>query len=30
MNGNGAGTQAFMTTVQEFEAEKYNLVPEFS
>ena len=28
MNGNGAGTQAFMTMVQDFEAEKYNLVQE--
>ena len=30
MNGNGAGTKAFMTMVQEFEVEKYNLVQQFS
>ena len=28
MNGNGVGTQAFMTAVPDFEVEKYNLVQE--
>ena len=28
MNGNDAGTQAYMTTVQEFEVENYNLIQE--
>ena len=28
MNGNCAGTQAFMTMVQDFEVEKYSLVQE--
>ena len=28
MNGKSAGTQAFMTMVQEFEVEKYSLVQE--
>ena len=28
MNGNNVGTQAFFTTVQEFEVEKYSLVQE--
>ena len=29
MNGKSVGTQAFMTTVQEFEVEKYSLVRKF-
>ena len=28
MNGKSVRTQAFMTTVQEFEVEKYSLVQE--
>ena len=28
MNGNGAQTHVFMTMVQDFEVEKYNLVQE--
>ena len=28
MNGKSVGTQAFMTTVQEFEVERYSLVQE--